>query len=158
MKKEFQEQLLTIKVRSDIRVNEQAALQIVNLKNRSVIARISRKVVSILKSEAPVRTGRFRESIKVLSSIKQPGDNFTALEVIGPTAPHSKFVVRRTKASPGGYIPAIDARIKSGNHPGTKANRIIHRSINTINAEAQRILNDEYGHGKFNVVRFLKST
>ncbi len=148
--------MLTIKVRSDIRVNEQAAIQIIGLKNRSVIERISRSVVTILKSEAPVRTGRFRESIKVLQAIRRPGDNFTALEVIGPTAPHSKFVVRRTKASPGGYIPAIDARIKSGNHPGTKANRIIHRSINKINAEAQRILNDAYGSGKFNVVRFLK--
>ena len=148
--------MLTIKVRSDIRVNEQAALQIVGLKNRTVIERINRMIVRILKSEAPVRRGVFRESIKVLSKVEKPGDNHSGLTVIGPTAPHSKYVVRRTKASPGAYIPALDARVRSGNHPGTKANRIIHRSINKIRAETQRILNDQYGQGKFNVVRFLK--
>lgn len=148
--------MLQIKIRSDIRVNEQAALQIVGLKNRTVIEKINRMIVRILKSNAPVRTGKFRESIKELSKIIKPGDNYSGLSVIGPTAPHSKYVVRRTRASPGGYIPALDARIASGNHPGTKANRIVHRSINTIRAETQRILNDQYGSGRFNVVQFIK--
>ncbi len=148
--------MLQIKIRSDIRVNEQSALQIVGLKNRTVIEKINRIIVRILKTNAPVRTGKFRESIKVLSKIIKPGDQYSGLTVIGPTAPHSKFVVRRTRASQGAYIPVLDARIASGNHPGTKANRIVHRSINTIRSETQRILNDQYGSGKFNVVQFIK--
>ncbi len=149
--------MLQIKIRSDIQVNEQAAIKIVDLKNRNVIQKVSKRIVRILKSEAPVRTGRFRNSIMVLSSIRKPSsDIYTALEVIGPTAPHSKFVVRKTRASPGRYVVALDARVQSGNHPGTKANRIIHRSINRIRTEVQEIINSEYGPGRFNVTRFLK--
>lgn len=149
--------MLTVKVRSNIRINRAGAATTISLTNANIIKRIENKVLRILKSEAPVKSGKFKRSIrKIESSSRQSEGIFRGFVKIGPTAVYSKYVIRKTRPSQGTYVPSLDRRIKFGQHPGTQANNFISRNIPRILGETQRIIDNHYGKGRFNIAQFIR--
>lgn len=149
--------LLAVKVQSNIRTNEAGVHTLVGFKNKRIIQQIENKVLRILRREAPVRSGKFKQSIKKIESVqRQNQGDFRGFVLIGPTVLYSKFVVRKTRPSQGTYVPVLDARIRFGRHPGTRANNFISRNMPRINTETQAIVDQHYGRGRFDITRFIK--
>jgi len=146
-----------VRITSNIRVNEQGAFDMLRMKNASIVSRIEKMAVRVLKRAAPVKTGRFKNSIRVVQSARRESSGvFQGFVKIMPTALHSMFVIKRTKASPGVYVPKFDARSRFGRHPGTKSNNFISANKPLIIQQAQGIINNHYGPGRLNIKRFIR--
>ena len=149
--------MLAVKVSSNIRVNNSGAESAFRLTNARVINKVQNMVKRVLKASAPVKTGKFKRSIVLKESSRRESSGiFQGFVKVGPTALHTVFVVRRTRSSPGVYVPDLKVRIKNGIHPGTRANPFIKNSLPKIQIEAQRIVDEHYGKGRFNMARFVK--
>ena len=147
----------SVKISSNIRPRETEAFSRLSIKNKAIIKRIQNRGLRIAKTLAPVKSGRFRNGIRIVESkSRQASGEFKGFVKIMATAPHSIFVLRRTRPSQGAYVPVLNARIKFGNHPGTKANPMFKETRERIRIEAQQILNRHYGPGQFNIIRFIK--
>jgi HK97 gp10 family phage protein len=97
-----------------------------------------------MKENAPVRTGKLRDSIRILSyQKKQAGDQQIITASIGPTAPYADFVETGTKSSPGRFIywpghgnPPFGVRRKKeprGRHPGTPKQPFVQKTADELN-------------------------
>lgn len=144
-------------ITSDIRVNEQGIMNKINSKGRR-IGQIAEKImITELRKAAPVSKGRLRNSIKTIvvdSRTDQRG--FSSKIVVGPTARHAKYVIRKTRASQGAYVRVIKKRIKFGEHPGTKSNNFIIESRGIIAQKIQRAVTNEFGVSNLSLARFFK--
>ncbi len=146
-----------VKISTNIRVNGEQGMNIIRLKNATIINRIQKMTLRVLKRAAPVKTGKFRNSIRIVESSKRESSGiFQGFVKIKPTAPHSKFVIKKTRPSQGAYVPAIKKRIKFGQHPGTRANNFISASKPSIIQKAQAIVDSQYGAGRYNVRQFIR--
>ena len=146
-----------IKITSNIRPKEGEALNLLRIKNASIVNRIQKMALRVMKQRAPVATGKFRNSIKIINSQKRQSEGiFKGFVTIKATAPNSRYIVRRTSASQGAYVPALKKRIQFGQHPGTSANHFIVASRTEILQKAQAIVNDHYRRGSFDVRRFIR--
>lgn len=149
--------MLSVKISTNLRVNAEGAYNYIRLTNGNLISELQDKAVEIYKSESPVRTGRFRSLVIIKNSSRRESGGITqGFATIGSAAPHAKYVVKKTKPSRGAYVPALDARIQFGQHPGTRANNVVSRTVNRLRFEAQRIADKYYGKGRFDIVRFIK--
>lgn len=147
----------SVKISSNIRVKEGEAFSLIRLKNKTIIIRLQNMAKKVLKQKAPVRSGKFRRSIKVVESKqRESGGLFHGFVKIMPTAAHSIYVIKKTRPSQGAYVPALKARIKFGMHPGTKANNFISQSKVIIFRKAQEIVDKQYGSGRFDIKRFIR--
>lgn len=116
-----------------------------SVKNARVVGLIERMAVRALKRNAPVASGKFKRSIRAVPNVVREtrGETYGLVRV-KPTAKNSVFVLRRTKASPGMYVPAIKKRVKVGRHPGTAANNFIRDTRPEIISKAKIILFREF--------------
>jgi len=145
-----------IKITSTIRPREGEAMNSVRIKNASIINRVQKMALRVMKKKAPVHSGKFRNSIQIVESKRRESEGvFRGFVKIMPTAAHSKFVIRKTRPSQGAYVPVLKKRIKFGMHPGTKANNFITLSKIEIIRNAQVIVDNHYGQGRFNIRRFI---
>lgn len=145
-----------IKITSTIRPREKEAMNTVRIKNAFIINKIQKMAKRVMKKKAPVHSGKFRNSIQIVESKRRETEGvFRGFVKIMPTASHSKFVIRKTRPSQGAYVPVLKKRIKFGMHPGTQANNFIAISKVEIIRNAQVIVDDHYGHGRFNIGRFI---
>jgi len=69
----------------------------------AMMIRGGNQIAEIMKEEAPVLSGKLRDSITV--------DKVPDMVMIYPDVEYLKFVVFATKASEGRYVPMIDARL-----------------------------------------------
>ena len=108
-------------------------------------------IYETMKQEAPVHTGRLRDSIRVEWSESEAR--------IGPTVPYAKYVICWTRPSPGRYVPKIGKRLVNprfyharsgkilprdiGMHPGTPANPFVERTYRKIIKQLPRLLEAE---------------
>lgn len=146
-----------ITVRTNIRVKEAGAFATIKLKNASIARRIEDMSVRVLKKHAPVKTGRFRNSIeKIASTMRESAGQFQGNVRVGPTIFYRHFVIRRTAPSQGAYVPSLDRRVKFGMHPGTAANPFIRNSKPEIRVGAQKIIDNHYGKGRFDIRNFIR--
>ncbi len=145
-----------IKITSNIRPKEGEALNLLRIKNASIVNRIQKMALRVMKQRAPVASGKFKNSIRIVDSKRrESGGIFQGFVKIMPTATHSIYVIKKTRASQGAYVPKLKKRIKFGMHPGTRANNFITISRIEISQKAQTVVNDHYGFGKFNIRRFI---
>lgn len=146
-----------VKISTNIRVNEQQGMNTIRLKNAAIINKIQKMTLRVLKRAAPVATGRFKNSIKIVeSSRRESGGIFHGFVKVMPTAVHSRFVIRKTRPSQGAYVPALGKRIKFGQHPGTRSNNFISANKPLIIQKAQAIINAQYGAGRYDIRRFIR--
>jgi len=145
-----------VKISSTIRPKESEALNMIKIKNASIVNKIQRMALRVMKKKAPVKSGKFKNSIRIVDSKRrESGGIFQGFVKIMPTAAHSKYVIKKTSPSQGTYVPVLKKRIKFGMHPGTKANDFITLSRIEIIQKTQTIVDDHYGFGKFNIRRFI---
>lgn len=148
--------MLVSRIKSSIRVREEAAKQEIFRKNKVIFNKIEDFSISLLKNDASVKTGRFKHSIQTIEKhISETRQGVVGILRIGPTASHSKYVVKRTQPSQGAYIPKLDARIKFGMHPGTPSNPIVKRNRPVIQKYAEGLVREEFG-GRFDINKFFK--
>lgn len=146
-----------VKITTNIRSKEAQALNSLRIKNAAIINRIQNATLKILKRAAPFKSGRFRNSIRIVeSSRRESGGIFQGFVKIKPTAPHSKFVIKKTRPSQGAYVPSLHKRIKFGQHPGTASNNFISANKPLIIKKAQAIVDSQYGAGRYDIRRFIR--
>ncbi len=127
-----------IRISSKLNVREHLIAETMRVKNVKIINRFIEVSLFVLKELCPVRTGELRESIKVLQSIRrQSGGEFQGFVKIGPTAHHARFILKGTR--------------------NMKANNFVRRSKPIIVEEANLIIEEQYGPGKFNLTRFFRN-
>jgi len=90
------------------------------------------QTLAIMKEEAPVKTGRLRESIQIKTKQKHGTRDRRYKVSIGPTAYYAKFVEKGTAPSMGRFVAAIEKRVRWGMHPGTRANPFIDRTYQKL--------------------------
>ena len=61
---------------------------------------------------------------------------------IYPTVDYAGYVHDGTGPSPGRYVPAIGVRIKSGMHPGQKANPFMQRALDQSRSRIEKIFEE----------------
>ena len=145
-----------VKISSTIRPRETEAFSSLRIKNASIVRRIEKMALRVMKRRAPVHSGKFRNSIRIIESKKRESSGiFQGFVKIMPTALYSKYVIRKTRPSQGTYVPTLKKRIKFGSHPGTRSNNFITLSKIEIIKNAQIIVDNHYGSGRFNVRRFI---
>ena len=95
-------------------------------------------ITKAVKEEVPVRTGRLKNSIKVLErSTNLMGDVGKLSRVVGPIARYTNYVIKGTAPSIGRFVPQFNARISRGFHPGTPANNFVDRARIRVRGEIQ---------------------
>lgn len=148
---------LGIIVSSNIRVDTAGMEGYFKLKNATLIRSIEGATIRILKKNAPVYTGRLRQSIKPIESARrQTSGVFQGFVTIGPTVSYSIFTIKKVRPSIGRYVRAIRARIKTGVHPGSKSNRFIFESRAEIQQSMTQIFDSIYGPGRINVRKYIR--
>ncbi len=76
--------------------------------------------VSTMRANVPVRTGRLRTSIRILSRSSSGGFDLRSSIFIGSILPYAAAQDIGAKPSSGRYVPDLGRRISSGRHPGFK--------------------------------------
>lgn len=126
-----------IQISSQLNVKEDVVARVMIIKNAHIMDRLEFITHYVLKRLAPVRTGQLRDSIQTIQSVRrESGGSFHGFIKIGPTAPHSRFVIRGTK-----YM---------------KPNNFVRRAKPIIITESNKIIIEQYGHGKFNIAQYFK--
>lgn len=127
-----------IKISSRLNVQEELVSQLMRVKNIKIITKLEEVALFVLKELSPVRTGQLRDSIKVLHSARRvSGGEFQGFIKIGPTAPHARFILKGTRFM--------------------KPNNFVRRSKPIIVKESKRLIDEQYGSGKFNLVKFFRN-
>lgn len=140
--------MLEVSIDTKLRVNVNDVHQKFKLKNQSAIFKIEDNVIRIYQEESPEKTGGFKASVKRIDQ-RVSEDSLSSSERfirIGPTIYYKHYVVGRTRASDGRYVPTLDVRIRSGRHPGTRANPIAVRTKKRAEPIIRAILKQEYGN------------
>jgi len=100
--------------------------------------RLLNAAVSIMKKEAPSRTGALKQSIAIKTRSTSGGRRDKRYHGrVGPSVFYAQFVERGTGPSPGRFIPAIEKRVRDGTHPGTPRNPFVQRTIDKLNLRAR---------------------
>ena len=100
--------------------------------------RLLNAAVSIMKKEAPSRTGALRQSITIKTRSTSGGRRDKRYHGrVGPSVRYAQFVDRGTGPSPGRFVLAIEKRVRDGMHPGTPKNPFVKRTIDRLNQIAQ---------------------
>ncbi len=76
--------------------------------------------VSTMRANVPVRTGRLRTSIRILSRSSSGGFDLRSTIFIGSNVPYAAAQDTGAKPSSGRYVPDLGRRVSSGRHPGFK--------------------------------------
>ena len=144
-------------MKTNIKVNQGAIVREFNQRGKAIARNSEQIMIGTLKKEAPVKKGKLRNSIKkVASNTSSNTEGFNSSILVGVTALHAKYVIRKTAPSQGAYIPILDRRIKFGLHPGTPANDFVKRSKPIILSRIQNMINREFGPGRFNVAKHFR--
>lgn len=149
--------MLQVKIDTRLKVNENGIESTFRIKNEQVVQSITRTAISTVKNEAPVASGVFRDSIRRLDSkgaISLDGTTERFIR-IGSNIYYKKYVIYATKPSAGRYVPSLDIRIRSGQHPGTKANPMMIIARRKLQPKIQAILSAQYSNGDFKLGRFI---
>ena len=134
-----------IKIETRLRANKNGISSFLNL-NIETIEDIKRGALQILRRNAPARSFDLQRSIDVIEHTRKGGiENSETIIRLGPTAPHSKFVLRGVRPSKGRYVDIIGKRIRTGIHPGQKANPFVKNSRREINSMIRYIIRFKYG-------------
>ena len=148
--------MIQVFISSNIVVRQDAYLEAQKLKNIRVVGLIQSMALRVLKNNAPVHTGRFRNSIRIARSKNRiENGTLSGFVVVRPFSYKTKYIINRTKASPGAYVRSINRRIKAGRHPGTRANAFIKTSKLEIKEKANVILKAEFGSAA-DIKRYLR--
>ena len=96
--------------------------------------RMLNDTVQFMKQNAPSRSGRLKNSIKIRLKTASGGKRDRRYHGrVGPDVFYAKFVSRGTAPSPGRYVAAIDKRIREGMHPGTPLHPFLQKTADQIN-------------------------
>ena len=99
--------------------------------------RILNDTVTIMKQEAPHRTGQLKSSISIKMRTTSGGKRDKRYHGrVGPSVRYAQFVERGTGPSPGAFIAALEKRVRVGQHPGTPRNPFIQRTMDKAEAQA----------------------
>ena len=98
--------------------------------SRTLMEKSADFAAKVFKESVPVRTGRLRNSIRVMKKTSSRGfaDLRYGIE-IGTPLNYYRFIDQGTRASPGRYVPFLGKRLIAeqggfGFHPGIKAQNI----------------------------------
>lgn len=106
---------------------------------------MSKIIKTQMKIIVPVRTGALRDSIKIIKKTKTgSGLDRRANIIIAPTVPYASAVDQGARKSPGMFVPRLGVRIKQGIHPGQVGQHYIQRTVNLVEADAEREFNRSY--------------
>ncbi len=137
--------MINVRINTNLRPDEGGFTGKLRARNGRISRKIEKLIVDVYRGESPVKTGKFKNSIKRLSLTKRESSTgFESRIEVGPTAPHARFVVNKTSSSEGAYVPALNARIKFGRHPGTKENNVGLRTTLIVLNKADAIIRNEY--------------
>lgn len=104
---------------------------------RKFVDEIEDRAVTIYKSVVPVRTGKMKASVKVLEKqTKSGGIDLRSNVKVGPTVPYAEFVDKGAKPSPGAFVPLLGVRVKTGTHPGQRAQNFNEEAKNKFDQQA----------------------
>ena len=148
--------LFDIKIDTKLKVDVGGAMRMMKMKNRFAIEEIVDKAIFYIRAESPNNTGVFRLSVKRLDERGGDSDDGSTERFIrvGPSMYYNKYVLNTTRPSAGRYVPQIDVRIRSGQHPGTRANKVLDRAKNRLRPAISAILNKHYSN--FELGRFVR--
>jgi len=104
--------------------------------------KIGREGVRILKTHTPIRTGRLRNSIRILNKIPAKGVDLRSGILIGSRLQYGRYVDQGTKASTGRFVPVLGRRVSTGVHPGIRARNFVQAARVPIEERARMILED----------------
>ena len=104
--------------------------------------KIGREGVRILKQHTPVRTGRLRNSIRILKKTPAKGIDLRTGIQIGSTLQYGRYVDQGTKASTGRYVPVLGRKITTGVHPGIRARNFVQAARIPIEERARMIIEE----------------
>jgi hypothetical protein len=118
-----------------------------NKKSR-ILDGLPKAVVKIVKTLAYMGESKMssecpEDSTTLRSSIKTSFSDGGKKAVVEPHKKYAKFVVVRTKASPGRYVPAIGKRLVNpplGMHPGTPKDDFVGRAREYVKGEADGVI------------------
>ncbi len=148
--------MLTVSIDTKLKVDVGGVHRAIKVKNQTAIKEIVDQGIKIIKAESPVDGGVFRDSVKRLDERGVDGNDGSTERFIriGPIIYYAPFVIRGTRSGPGRYVPELDVRIRSGTHPGLKANPIMVRSKKRLRPVITAILRKHYGN--FELGRFFQ--
>jgi len=103
---------------------------------------IGRESVKILKQHTPVRTGRLRNSIRILNKTPGKGIDLRSGILIGSNLQYGRYIDQGTKASTGRYVPVLGRRVSTGVHPGIRARNFVQAARVPIEERARMIIEE----------------
>lgn len=127
-----------LQISSKLNVREDLVSRLMLVKNKKITSELGTLAVFVIRKLAPVGlTGELRDSVSIIESKhRQTGGEFRGFIKVGPTARHAKFIIKGTR-----YITP---------------NNFVRRAKPIIIKETQRLVQEHYGRGKFNVAKFFK--
>lgn len=127
-----------LRISSQLNVQERTVAKVMLIKNARITAGIGKMAVYVIQELAPVgMTGELRRSVQIIeSSRRQSGGEYKGFIRVGPTAKHAKFIIKGTK-----YITP---------------NNFVRRAKPIIINETNRLVQEQYGHGKFNITKYFR--
>ncbi len=140
--------MLTISIDTKLKVDVGGAHRSFKIKSESAIREIVDAGIRIIKKESPGdrSSGVFRDSVKRLDERGTSSEGSTERFIrIGPSIYYSKYVINATRPSAGRYVPELDLRIRSGQHPGTGSNPVLTRAKKRLAPVIQGIIRKHYG-------------
>ena len=87
---------------------------------RQLVTELANFGVTTMKTLVPIRSGRLRDSIKVMGKSAGGGFDLRSTVFIGSNLPYAAAQDTGSRPSSGRYVPVLGRRIQSGRHPGIK--------------------------------------
>lgn len=154
---------MSVQISTNIIVKQGAFRMSQITRNAKIMRQSANLTKRVLVRDAPVHSGKFRRTISVIDSTKRDAEgSYTGNFKVMPTSSKTKYIIKKTKRSPGMFIWRIKKRYKKSNlyklgeHPGTKANNFITLAKPEIRAKIHELVRKEYGANALNLVQYIK--
>ena len=135
---------LNLFMKTRLKSSSRKFLRKVRANKETLDKRSLRLMTNTLQRNAPRLTGKFVRTIKAYKKTvnRSDGISYTRMAV-GPTSHRTKFIINKTRASPGRYVKSMDKRITEGRHPGTAAIPFIDDSLKEIDTSIRKIYREQ---------------
>lgn len=122
----------------------------INVIHDQFTRQLTDNAIVIMKSLVPVASGHLKNSIVAtgIHETKSGGLDRRYNVSVFASAFYARFISQGTRSSGGRYVPELDRRIETGDHPGTRADNFLVETAIILEIRAKEIGNRLYGTWK----------